>query len=389
MADSAYERKREAETFRDVVTRIVMACCERGYDASRETSDPIVMMPRSLTTLPKYLTGARVRFSCPKPHHGLTFRDEGHDRSCQQRGPRNVQKIDLEAVLAGAQLPALPQSAVSILNLSQSPSNGPAEFAAPIEADEGLACQVLRFVNSSYFGFSGKITSVRLAITMVGVRTIKNFALWSAVFSLLPNPKYGPFDINRLWQDSLRRALFVRTISAILDLKSGDETFSAALLQDMALPILGKAIPDAYAKLLEAQAGCGARLSELERKVFGWDHAEAGALLAERWNLPENFASIIRGHVRLDETLEEIEKEPEAFLVALSSLLPTVFEDGKWREQSQFDDAFAKLSGVGADALPGLFAEIDSGFEELARILRISVPEKSMVDYLEPVEAVS
>ena len=104
----------------------------------------------------------------------------------------------LKDVLRNAQLPALPQSAISLLELSQDPDNGPAEFAIPIEADPGLTGQVLKFVNSSYFGFSREISSVKLAITLVGIRTIKNFALWSAVFSLMPNPKCGPFDLKRL-----------------------------------------------------------------------------------------------------------------------------------------------------------------------------------------------
>ncbi len=103
---------------------------------------------------------------------------------------------DLSKLLARAQLPALPQSAIKILELSRDPDLGPIELAVPIETDPGLTGQVLRFVNSSYFGFSREISSVRLAITLVGVRTIKNFALWSAVFSLMPNPKCGTFDSN-------------------------------------------------------------------------------------------------------------------------------------------------------------------------------------------------
>ena len=126
---------------------------------------------------------------------------------------------DLNQILAGAQLPALPQSAIRILELSQNPKNGPAEFAIPIEADPGLAGQVLKFVNSSYFGFAREISSVKLAITMVGIRTIKNFTLWSAVFSLMPNPKCGPFDLRTLWQDSLRRALFARAFARLLGVR--------------------------------------------------------------------------------------------------------------------------------------------------------------------------
>ena len=83
----------------------------------------------------------------------------------------------LKDLLAGAQLPALPQSAIRLLELSQDPNKSPSEFATPIEADPGLAGQVLRFVNSSYFGFAREISSVKLAIQLVGIRTVKNFAL--------------------------------------------------------------------------------------------------------------------------------------------------------------------------------------------------------------------
>src|SRR6476659_6032745 len=159
----------------------------------------------------------------------------------------------LKELLHTAQLPALPQSAIRLLELSQDPANGPAEFAIPIESDPGLTGQVLKFVNSSYFGFSREISSVKLAITLVGIRTIKNFALWSAVFSLMPNPKCGPFDLKGLWQDSLRRGLFARAFGKVLGMKDAEECFAGALLQDMAIPLLAKEQPAKYLKLLEGR----------------------------------------------------------------------------------------------------------------------------------------
>src|SRR5580698_6491998 len=129
---------------------------------------------------------------------------------------------DLSKLLSRAQLPALPQSAIRILELSRDPDLGPAELALPIETDPGLTGQVLRFVNSSYFGFSREIANVRLAITLVGVRSIKNFVLWSAVFSLMPNPKCGVFDLGALWQDSVRRGLFARMMVKLLGHKDGE-----------------------------------------------------------------------------------------------------------------------------------------------------------------------
>ena len=77
--------------------------------------------------------------------------------------PLAIDVRNLNEVQANTQLPALPVSAMRLLELSQDPNNGPAEYAKPIEADAGLMGQVLRFVNSSYFGFSREIASVQPA----------------------------------------------------------------------------------------------------------------------------------------------------------------------------------------------------------------------------------
>ncbi len=194
------------------------------------------------------------------------------------------------------------------LQLSKDPNNGPNEFAVPIESDPGLTGQVLKFVNSSYFGFSREISSVKTAITLVGVRTIKNFALWSAVFSLMPNPKCGPFDLKHLWQDSLRRALFARAVAKLLGLREAEDAFAAALLQDMAVPLLAKEFPTEYLKLLEGAAkACGFRT--WSGQTFGWTHAEIGGQMARKWKLPEDTAQLIERHTAIDE-LDRRPKSP-------------------------------------------------------------------------------
>ena len=136
-----------------------------------------------------------------------------------------VASHDLERILGALQLPALPQAAIRVLELSRNPHNGPAEFAAPIDSDPGLTGQVLRFVNLSYFGFVGEISTVKLAIALVGVQTVENFVLWSAVFSLIPNPKCGLLDLKCLWQDSLRRGLFAREMGTLLGIADAEELF--------------------------------------------------------------------------------------------------------------------------------------------------------------------
>ncbi len=288
---------------------------------------------------------------------------------------------NLKDVLRNAQLPALPQSAICLLELSQNPDNGPAEFAIPLEADPGLTGQILKFVNSSYFGFSREINSVKLAITLVGIRTIKNFALWSAVFSLMPNPRCGPFDLKTLWQDSLRRALFARNFGKLLGLKDSEECFAAALLQDMAIPLLAKEIPQRYLKLFQDRSAGLERMSELEQTNFGWTHADAAALMCRTWSLPEEFATLIEAHCHLEELVAAEEKIPGKLAVALSALLPAA-SDKEWHDRERFLAAFNQLTAGKRTTAPRFLAEVDKAFAEFAPVLRLATPAKTLAQYL-------
>ena len=288
---------------------------------------------------------------------------------------------NLDEVLANTQLPALPTSAMRLLELSQDPKNGPAEFAKPIEADAGLMGQILRFVNSSYFGFSREIASIQQALSLVGVRTIKNFALWSAVFSLVPNPKFGPFDLKSLWQDSLRRAVFARSLGRELKVANAEDLFAAALLQDMAIPLLLKALPQQYEELVTRRAKEKIRLSTLEKEMFGWDHAQAAASLCRNWRLPEEFAVLIERHPALDELLTGPSPRISAACVALASLLPTC-KDAQWDEEAEFLAGIEKIAQGRTIDLHLLLAAVDKSFEEFAPLLQVQVPEKSLSNWL-------
>jgi len=267
------------------------------------------------------------------------------------------------------------------LQLSQNPDSGPIEFAKPIEADPGLMGQVLKFVNSSYFGFSREIMSVQQALTLVGTRAITNFALWNAVFSVIPNPKFGPFDLKSLWQDSLRRALFARVLGRNLDLQNAEDLFAGALLQDMAIPLLLRELPTEYESLVQKRADEGRRLSELEKEMFGWDHADAAALLAKQWNLPEEFITLIGRHTNLEELLDGTTEKQASACVAVASLLPSCTES-KWDEFRMFAEGYVRLTRQPASSLKPIFASVDEATTEFAPILRLPVPQKRLSEYL-------
>jgi HD-like signal output (HDOD) protein len=291
----------------------------------------------------------------------------------------SVPKLDLKKILSAAQLPGLPQSAVRLLDLSKDPNNGPAEYASPIEVDPGLSGQVLKLVNSSYFGFAREISSVRMAVNLVGITTIKNFTLWNAVWSLMTNPRYGPFELKSLWQDSLRRALFARALANLLNKEEAEDVFAAALLQDMAIPILANESPHFYMNLLQSRKQGRMRLSSLENQLFGWQHAQAAGMMVLHWNLPEKIANLIENHIAIDEFVNKPESAPDMVAIGMSALLPTIV-DPVWTECQQFESYYEKILPGNIPTIVELLSNIDDDFSQFAPLLKIAKPTKTLVE---------
>ncbi len=166
-----------------------------------------------------------------------------------------------------------------------------------------------------------------------------------------------------------------------LKLDAAEDLFAGALLQDMAIPLLLKELPQEYSELVERRASEGRRLSGLEHELFGWDHADAAAMLAKRWNLPDEFVTLIAQHTHLDDLLSGSVVNREAACVALASLLPSC-SDAQWDERGEFVAGYQKLSGQDESELAELFAKVDEATNEFAPILKLPVPKKSLSDIL-------
>ena len=291
---------------------------------------------------------------------------------------------ELRRTLVAGKLPAMPQSALSVLKMDNDITKVDInDLARPIEADPGLAAQVLKFLNSSAFGFQGTISNIRQGIALVGIRIIKNFVLWKAVFSLIPKSKTGAFDVGILWQDSLRRAMFSRFL--LLELKKGDAemAFAGALLQDMAIPLLLKTKGADYNPILDSLANfTTARLSELESEHFGWSHADASLILGQYWKLPELLVDLTSNHLKAPTTSTDFMQYPERSVVALSALLPSVAHED-WKDRELFTGAFETSLPGKAQLFATLFGKVDSEFDQYASLLHIAPPKQSMLTYID------
>ena len=291
---------------------------------------------------------------------------------------------ELRRTLVAGQLPAMPHSALSVLKLENDLSKvNIDDLARPIEADPGLAAQVLKFLNSSAFGFQSTISNIRQGVALVGIRVVKNFVLWKAVFSLIPKSKTGTFDVGMLWQDSLRRAMFARFL--LLETKRGEAemAFAGALLQDMAIPLLLKVKTADYSPLLDSlMSNKGKRLSKLEEEFFDWNHADAALVLGQHWKLPEILVDLTSNHLKVEEAVTDFAQHPERAVVSLSALLPSVVY-AEWTDKTLFTSAFETCFPGKSNWFATLFDRVDREFDQYASFLQIAPPKQSLFTYID------
>lgn len=168
-----------------------------------------------------------------------------------------------------------------------------------IEQDPGLVAKILQVANSAlYPRMSGQTVAIGDAVMRLGQSELKRIAVTAAVFDRFRG--YGSVDETRFWLHSLSVALASRAITAFTTARlteaARDAAFTAGLLHDIGALVLHDLFPEACDALLLELEECGGLAGDLERQRWGMDHGEAGAVLAERWGLPDTIVEVIRHH---------------------------------------------------------------------------------------------
>jgi len=230
------------------------------------------------------------------------------------RKRRKDRKEDLRKLLGDYELPSFPAVVMNVLTALRDPDFSINQIAAQLETDPGLHVKVLKTVNSAAFGLSTKVKNLHHAVALLGRSRLETIVLSQAVNKILPKLELSFFSIRNFWLSSARRASLARVLAHRLHPATQVEAFTAGLLEDMALPILVTVKPKEYEKILGRwNADREADLVELEREELGFDHAAAGAMIAEEWHLPDYLITTISVHHEDD---PEIQLEPAVELVS-------------------------------------------------------------------------
>jgi putative nucleotidyltransferase with HDIG domain len=193
-------------------------------------------------------------------------------------------------------LPTLPHVVSQVLEKTRDHQNANlTEITSLIATDQALVTMYLKLVNSAFYGFSRRITTLQQAITLLGFRSVRNVIVNAGVVGMFRKRSFNNRHRLHLWEHSVSCAVATRVLAPAAGFQAKEEAFTAGLLHD-----IGKVVIDQYAPrssmavLRKMEAGMDPRAAE--REVLGSDHTEIGYLIAERWNLPKSLCSVIRWH---------------------------------------------------------------------------------------------
>lgn len=208
------------------------------------------------------------------------------------------QAIKLRKVLEKiTDLPTLPTVVSRILQYVSDPTSSAKGLSELISHDQSLTVKVLRVVNSAFYGFPKKISSLHQATAILGYNAIKNMALSVAVFGAFGKDGDSPdFDREGFWRHSIAVGVIARLMARKIRFHEVEEAFIAGLIHDVGKVLLDQYLHDDFIQCVRLAREKNLLILSAERAHFGFDHCDVGGFLAKRWNLSETLSEVLTYH---------------------------------------------------------------------------------------------
>ena len=201
----------------------------------------------------------------------------------------------LRDLLGDYELPSFPAVIAEAVERITDPDAPLRDVADVVQQDPGLSVHLLRTVNSMAFAPRTAITTVHQAATMLGRNALESTLITFATKSAVDASSSSGFDRNGFWAAAAQRAAIAAELATHVDPARRSDNFTAALLQDMAIPVL-VSVEESYAELLERWTREGGDLAALEDERFAWTHGSIAELMCAAWGFPESLIESVAGH---------------------------------------------------------------------------------------------
>jgi putative nucleotidyltransferase with HDIG domain len=197
-------------------------------------------------------------------------------------------------------LPTPPIVFTQIQNILNNPNASALDIASILQEDAGISAKVLRLTNSAYYGLTRTVESIRQAVVIIGLDAVKNLVLTASVFEMFSKKQIDPEFQDYFWRHSLATAFGARMLARNLNGASGfdaESGFSAGLLHDIGKMVISVYMPDERDRIKNLKS-LRPNVSDhvVEGEILGYNHTQVGAVLGDKWQLPDKLVEAIEYH---------------------------------------------------------------------------------------------
>ncbi|MEQ1767692.1 MAG: HDOD domain-containing protein, partial [Methylotenera sp.] len=189
-------------------------------------------------------------------------------------------------------LPSPSGTALLIMQLVQKESTSTQQLSELVKVDPALTSRILSFANSAAFGARRPIAAVNDAVIMMGMQSVRNFALSLSLVNNNRGSHCPGFDYDTYWARALAMAVAIAGITARERTATPEESFTLGLLSDIGKLALATAWSDIYGECIRSAQG--ESLLQLERERFATDHKALTLMLLLDWGLPSLFIDALK-----------------------------------------------------------------------------------------------
>jgi len=251
-------------------------------------------------------------------------------------------------------LPRFPENLVYLQKLIADPESKINNIARQVSTDPTLTAELLKLVNSPIYRVAKKIDNIEEAVKLVGMKGLRNLVYSYGTWKIL-GKRYS--QMKELWNHLNQVALLAFGIARffIREIKILEDVFVGGILHDLGKILICSLHPDVLDKITNFCKKKGISQSLLEDLSVGLNHAETGALIAAKWNFPDQLVAVIRYHhepssadkeymdvvyvVYLANFISNIEKNSLTF----DQIDPVVKKHFKFVSQTDFDKFVSDL----------------------------------------------
>jgi HD-like signal output (HDOD) protein len=183
-------------------------------------------------------------------------------------------------------LPEIPSLVFELNEVIANPLSTADQVAQVINKSPSLTAQLLKTVNSSFYGLPSKVDRVSLAVTLIGTRELTALALGISIMSIFKDIPRSFLSMQSFLRHSLACGIVARLLAAQKNMRQTEQMFTAGLLHDLGRLIVFIYFPEEGLDAIRYAASQSICLHVAEKRRMGCHHGKLGQYLLNQWRLP-------------------------------------------------------------------------------------------------------